>query len=494
MNIKDCSSRKERPVRILQYGEGNFLRAFVDWLVDIMNEKTDFNSSVMMVQPLENGMSDMINAQDGYYTTILSAVDENGKEKEEMRKITSVLGCINPYKDYDEYISYAESADLRFIFSNTTEAGITYCESDNLEDRPQSSFPAKIAAFLYRRYTYFKGDESKGLVFIPCELIDKNGDMLKKYVIAHARRWNLPSSFISWVETACHFCNSLVDRIVPGYPRERAKELCTALGYEDNLLDAAERFLFWAIEYKEKSFDDEIPLSKTGEGVVWTPDMTFYRTRKVRILNGTHTMTVLTAMLYGLDTIKECMDSGVISSFMEKGLFSEIIKSMDGSRSELESYARDVLKRFQNPYVKHMLSSISLNSVSKFKTRDLPSLTIYMEKENKVPPVLSFSLASLIAFYNGKEIKDGAMISYREKGEYSHKDSPEVLTFFYTLNKASYKDRKEEARIKTEKVLSNVSFWGEDLTEREGLADTVSSYLELIYTQGMKEAIKRVIK
>ena len=488
--IQETVVKKERPIKVLQFGEGNFLRAFVDWIIDQLNEKSTFNGDVLMVQPLLNGMGNMINDQNGLYTTVLRGVQQ-GKPVEEFRKITSVRGCLNPYTEHEKYIAQAKNPDLRFIISNTTEAGIAYHEGDKLEDKPQTSFPGKVCAFLYERYKAFDGAENKGIIFIPCELIDKNGDNLKRIVLQYAHEWNLPEEFIAWVENACDFCNSLVDRIVPGYPRAEADELCARLGYKDNLLDAAEIFLLWVIECHGKTHQDELPTDKAGVNVIWTDDMSFYRTRKVRILNGAHTMTVLAAYLAGLNTVEECIKSDLVFPMMKRGLFEEIIPSMDGDKKQLEEYAHDVLERFANPYIVHLVLSISLNSVSKFKTRDLPSLVGYIEKKHEIPSVLTFSLASLIAFYNGKLNADKtALVGNRNGEEYLIKDSPEVLAFFDKLYSDSYNCNNCKAKAIAHAVLSNTDWWGQDLTLLEGLEEKVAGYLRTIYNDGMVEAIK----
>ncbi len=489
ISIKETVSKPQRPVKVLQFGEGNFLRAFVDWIIDLLNEKGDFNGSVMMVQPLAKGMGEMINDQNGLYTTVLRGV-RNGKPVEEFRKITSVEGCINPYSDYDKFIAQAENPDLRFIISNTTEAGIAYHEGDKLEDKPQVSYPGKVCAFLYRRYKAFSGSADKGIIVIPCELIDKNGDNLKAIIKRYAEEWGLEEGFISWLDTACDFCNSLVDRIVPGYPRAEADAICERLGYKDNLLDSAEIFLLWVIECHGKTHEDELPTEKAGVNVIWTDDMSFYRTRKVRILNGAHTMSVLAAYQTGLNTVEECIKSPLVFPMMKRGLFEEIIPSMEGDKKQLEEYAGDVLERFANPYIVHLLLSISLNSVSKFKTRDLPSLLGYIKKEGKLPVVLPFSLAALISFYEGTEYEGTALIGNRNGEKYLINDSPEVLEKFAALYKAQYSDNKEKAEKIAHAVLSESAWWGEDLTAIEGLENVIAGHLENIWTNGMTKAIE----
>lgn len=489
-SITDVERTATRPERILQFGEGNFLRAFVDWMVDLLNEKTAFKGNVVVAQPLAGGLGDMINAQDGLYTTILRGV-QGGKTVEEYRRITSISRVVNPYTQHEEYMMIAENADLRFVVSNTTEAGIAYHEGEKLEDAPQSSFPGKITAFLYHRYRHFGGDPAKGLVFIPCELIDKNGDALREIVLRHAREWKLEEGFIRWIEESNDFCNSLVDRIVPGYPREEAGTLWEKLGYKDNLLDTAEIFHLWVIECHKRYYKDDLPFDQAGLNVVWTDDMSFYRTRKVRILNGAHTMSVLAAFQAGLDTVEECTKDPVVGTFMKNGIFSEIIPSMDGDKEELEKYAADVLERFANPYIRHMLLSISLNSISKFKTRNLPSLLGYFHKQGSLPRNLVFSLAALIAFYRGTEREGTALKGERNGETYLINDSPEVLDRFAKLYAESGDSRTVAARLAAG-VLSESSWWGQDLTKVDGLEALTARYLEKIWTQGVRKTLEEL--
>lgn len=489
--ITEAYKSVERKEKVLQFGEGNFLRAFVDWMIDILNEKTDFNGNVVLVQPLDRGLSDMINDQKGLYTTVLRGV-QGGKTVEEYRPINSVSRCLNPYKeaDYQEYLKLAVSEDLRFIISNTTEAGIAYHEGDKVTDNPPTSFPAKVCSFLYKRYQAFNGAKDKGIIVIPVELIDKNGDNLKRIVKQYATEWNLEAGFMTWLDEACDFCNSLVDRIVPGYPRAEADALCEKLGYKDNLLDSAEIFHLWVIECHKEFHEDELPFNKAGLNVVWTDDMSFYRTRKVRILNGAHTMSVLAAYQAGLNTVQDCIaDKALLYPFMHSGIFKEIIPSMDGSKEELEAYAADVLERFENPYNPHQLLSISLNSVSKFKTRDLPSLLGYIEKQEKMPKRLVFALSALISFYEGTEF-DGAALKGDRNGEtYLIQDSPEILETFAGLYKEGG-SAEEKAKRLSSAVLSNTTWWAQDLSAIKGLQAEVEANLKAIWTVGMKEAMK----
>ena len=488
---RTTADARKYPEKVIQFGEGNFLRAFVDWIIWNLDRKTDFNGGVVVVQPIEKGMVDMLNAQDGLYHLNLQGIDK-GNPVDSIDMIDVISRGLNPYREFDEYLKLAENPDIRFVISNTTEAGIAYHEGDRLDDRPQVSYPGKVCAFLYHRYKAFNGAADKGIIAIPCELIDKNGDNLKRIVRQYAEEWKLEEGFLEWLDTACDFCNSLVDRIVPGYPRAEAERICNELGYQDNLLDSAEIFLLWVIECHGKTHEDELPTDKAGVNVIWTDDMSFYRTRKVRILNGTHTMMVLAAYLTGLNTVEECIKSPLVFPMAKRGLFEEIIPSMDGDRKQLEEYAGDVLERFANPYIVHLLLSISLNSVSKFKTRDLPSLLGFLRKEGKLPPVLSFSLAALIAFYEGTEYEGTALKGSRNGETYLIQDSPEVLEKFRTLYSASYSNVGEKATAIAKNVLSDTSWWGEDLTAVPGLEEKIAGYLETIWTAGMSAAIERI--
>ena len=372
-SIKDVMKTVKRPEKVLQFGEGGFLRAFVDWQIDIANEKAGFNGNIVIVQPLEKGMIDAMNEQNNLYTTVLRGM-KDGKPTVETRCINSVSRSINPYTNYDDYIALASSPDLRFIVSNTTEAGIRFdAEIDGvpvtLDQKPQKNFPAKVTAFLYKRFQAFKGDKSKGMILIPCELSDQAGLNLRINILRYAEMWQLGPDFINWFDDACEVCSCLVDRIVPGYfpllskdenGKTQAENICEKLGYEDKLLDSAELFHFWVIESK-KSHEDELPLVKAGLSVKWVENMDYYHTRKVRILNGAHTSSVLAAFLAGSNYVQDIVCENKVGSgfntpntdahkFMRKVIFDEIIPSIDGDQEDLKGYAEDVWTRFQNPF------------------------------------------------------------------------------------------------------------------------------------------------
>jgi tagaturonate reductase len=479
------------PEKVLQFGEGNFMRGFVDWMIHKMNQKNLFNGRVVVVQPIAQGLTGMLNDQDGLYTLLLRGI-QNGQIVEEQDLISSISRGINPYEDFNAYLECASNPELRFIISNTTEAGISYSADDRYDDAPPASFPGKLTVLLHKRFTAFNGAADKGFVIIPCELIDRNGDNLKKIVLRLANEWNLGAEFTAWVENSNYFLNTLVDRIVTGYPKDEITELTSKLGYEDKLLNTAEIFHLWVIE-GDKRFAEELPLTQIGLDVIWTDDMTPYRTRKVRILNGAHTMTVLAAYLYGLDTVKECMDDEKIRTFMEKGVFEEIIPTLDLPENELKDFAAAVTERFANPFIRHYLLSISLNSTSKFKTRVLPSVLEYVNRKGRLPKVLSFSLAALFAFYRGTELRGNALIGKRPAGnEYSISDDQPVLELFQSLWTACDGSRAAAGTL-VSTVLTKTEMWGQDLNEVAGFADLVADYLYAIITNGVEDTLKEVL-
>ena len=462
--------------RIIQFGEGNFLRAFANWMIHEMNKQANFDAGVVAVQPIANGLIKTLNDQDGLYTLYMNGI-KNGKVLSERKVVDCIQRGINPYEDYDAYLENAENPNLRFVISNTTEAGISYNPEDNLEDAPQASFPGKLTALLYKRFHFFNGASDKGMIVIPCELIDRNGDNLKKIVLQYATVWNLDKGFVSWINNDNIFCNTLVDRIVPGYPRDKIDTITEELGYIDNLVVEGEQFHLWVIEAPE-SVKNEIPVKNCGLNIVFTNNMEPYRTRKVRILNGAHTSLVPVSYLYGIDTVRESLEDQVVGKFIQDAIFEEICPTLDLPEQELKQFSNAVLERFRNPYLEHDLISISLNSISKYKTRVLPSVLEYIKRENALPKRLLFSLAALIAFYRGD--RNGVNIPL--------KDDQSVLDFFAAQWVAF--DVKAIAKA----TLQNVDFWGQDLTQFNGLLEEVTISLKAITKNGMKEALNDFIK
>ena len=421
MNIRELLRERQNNMKekVIQFGEGGFLRGFADWMIQIANEKADFDGKIVVVQPIEKGMCDMLTEQGCVYTHLC-----RGVEGVDVKKIDAISRCVKPYDDFESYLKLAENPDFRFIISNTTEAGICFSDADKIDDKPAKTFPGKLTQLLVKRFENGLG----GFVFLPCELIDKNGENLKKCILQYADLWNLGEGFKNWIEKENIFCNTLVDRINTGYPKDEKIEL----GYEDNMINTSEYFHLWVIEGYGKLFD-EIPFDKCGLNVILTDNLQMYRTRKVRILNGAHTSLVPYALLSGLDTVKSCIDDETMNNHIKKCVYDEIIPTLDLPKEELTEYADNVLTRFANPYIKHYLSSIALNSVSKFKVRVLPSILEYIKRYNKMPETLIFSFAKLIDFYR-TDMTD---------------DDKEITEF---MKNASVKE-----------ILENDKLWGENL-------------------------------
>lgn len=441
--------------RVLQFGEGNFLRGFVDWMFDRLNKENGGDFGVVLVQPLDMGLIDMINEQDGLYDLYLRGL-QDGTPVEEERVVECVTRGINPFRDTDEFFRCALNPDLRYIVSNTTEAGIEYIPGQSADDFAGTTFPGRLTMFMKKRFDA----GLPGFALLPCELIDKNGAVLKECVLKYAEDFGYGEDFKKWVNEENVFTSTLVDRIVTGYPRDTAKEMEEKYGHLDNVIDTAEIFHLWVIE-SEKDLSKELPFTDIGLNVVWTNDVTPYKKRKVRILNGAHTMSVLAARLAGLETVGEMMDDADFMAYINKGLFEEIIPVLDLPKDELEYFANAVIERFKNPFIKHYLLSIALNSVSKYKVRVLPSLLEYKAQFGKVPAVLSFGLAALIEFYKGDEANDDAAVIEFMKG-------------------ASVSD-----------ILKNTSLWDTDLSFME---PEISAYVKGIEANGVRASLQKIIK
>ena len=380
--------------RVIQFGEGGFLRGFFDWMLKKMNDAGVFSGKAVIVQPIEKGMCSALSEQGCVYNHII-----RGKEGVEESRIDVISRCVEPYTDWNGYMALAEQKGLRFIVSNTTEAGIVYKDDDSPNDVPNISFPAKLTLLLKARYDA----GLNGFIILPCELIEKNGEKLKSCIEQYAEKWGYSDEFIDWVENDNIFCSTLVDRINTGYPN--GDDIC--LKYpNDRLLNVSEYFHLWVIE-SEKDISSELPLQKAGLNVIFTKDkLDEYRTRKVRILNGAHTSLVSYGLLSGFETVRECVEDEKTSAFLHECIFSEIIPILSGDKTQLKEYADNVLIRFDNPYINHKLKSISLNSVSKFKYRVLPSIMEYKNRFNVYPPALVFGFAKLIEYYKKNEPND----------------------------------------------------------------------------------------
>ncbi|HTM91978.1 MAG TPA: tagaturonate reductase [Flavisolibacter sp.] len=470
---------KEYPEKVLQFGGGNFLRGFADWMFQQLNKKAGFNGSVVVVPATNKGVVNVLNEQDGLYTVYLRGL-KNGKAESTHEVINVISRGISAYQNFDAYIKTAEGAEIRYIISNTTEAGIVYNDNDKPTDTPPASFPAKLAVWLYHRYKTFNGDTNKGVHVIPCELIEKNADTLKKIILQLSAKWGYEEGFVNWLHTACTFNNTLVDRIVPGYPKERISEITSELGYEDKQVVEGEPFHLWVIEGSEQ-LQKELPFPSIGLDVLYVKDITPYRVRKVRILNGAHTTLVPVAYLYGIDTVRESVEHPVVGKYLRDAIFEEIIPTLDLPKEELEQFAGEVIDRFRNPYIKHLLMSIALNSWSKFETRVLPSILEYKRRKGSIPQRLAFSLAATIAFYKGKRGEETIALN-------------DDATAMELLKNAWASSDGGEASIKevVTRVLGHEKNWKQDLNKIEGLNDAVTKHLINIEKFGIKKAMEMI--
>ena len=467
--------------RVVQFGEGNFLRAFLDWQLDILNEKTDLDAGVVVVRPLNTDFPPSLSIQDGLYTTLVRGLNEQNEAVKEFRLIRSVNNEINVYTQYDEYLELAKDPNIQFIFSNTTEAGISYVESDKLTDKPATSYPAKLTAFLYERFVHFAGSKESGLIIIPCELIDYNGDALKQLVLKYADQWNLSDKFVDWIENDNLFCSTLVDRIVPGYPKAQIAELETELGYKDNFIDSAEYFYLFVIQGPQW-LAEKLCLDKCDMNIKIVEDIKPYKERKVAILNGAHTALVPVAYLAGIDTVGESMNDAQILSYIKETIFDEIIPVLDLPHQELVDFADSVISRFKNPFIEHQLMSIALNSMTKFKTRILPQLINYQKANGVLPKHLVFSFAALIAFYRG----------VRNEQSYPLQDDAIWLQRFNS-SWTAIAEGKSSLEDLVHVVLGDIAHWQHDLLSIPQLAQTLTQYLTIIIDDGMRQAIEKCI-
>ena len=452
------------PTKVIQFGEGNFLRAFIDWQIQQMNKQGLFQGGIAVVQPIGKGMTKVLDEQDDLYTTLLEG-KLNGQKVQDHEIIESINETIRPYEDYQSYLDLAKNDDIQFIFSNTTEAGIAFDENDKLTDQPQNSYPGKLTALLYERFKLGK----KGFQIIPCELINHNGNTLKEIVLKYAQLWDLGQDFVDWINQENDFYATLVDRIVPGYPKERAADLEKEWNYHDRLIVKAEPFLIFVIE-GDKKLEKLLPLKEAGLNVVVTDDMQPYRNRKVSLLNGPHTTMSPIARLAGIETVGQVMKDPDFYKFINDEMYQEIIPTIDLPEQELNDYAEGVKERFENPYVNHELSSIALNSISKFQARLLPTFKRYLAKEKKLPLRITLALASYLKIYAGK-------------ADFAPEDTPEVLAEFKELRQ---KDNYVQAALADEKL------WGEDLTQFPGLIDLVKQDLQIIDQQGSRKAVQMI--
>ena len=473
---------EKAPEKVMQFGEGNFLRAFVDDFIDIANEKAGFNGKVVLVQPIAQGLTDLINQQEGLYTLYLRG-SEKGVKVDDKRVISAVSRCINPYGNWDKVLELARSEELEIIVSNTTEAGIVHDTESAFDQNPPVSFPAKLTRVLYERFSAGR----KGIVMLSCELIDNNGKELLKCVNQYIDDWKLNDDFRRWVNEENIFCSTLVDRIVPGRIRDpkEAEALAAANGYEDPLTDVGEVFGIWVIEGPE-GLEDRLPFKKAGTPVIVVPDVTPYKKRKVRILNGAHTGFVLGAYLAGFDIVRDCMHDDTVREYMNKMLYDEVIPTLPLDKQDLEEFARAVQDRFNNPFVNHELMSISLNSTSKWRARNMPTFLDYVQEKGELPACLTTSFAAYIAFYSSdiQGLTEQGLVCRRPKGnEYTVSDDRYVLEFYYD-------HRQDSPEELVHAVMTHPEMWGTDLTAVPGFEEAAVRILKTIRAEGALKAFR----
>lgn len=492
MALKPLNSRtapkSHAPERIIQFGEGNFLRCFVDWIIYKMNRKTDFNSSVVVVQPIERGMVDWLNGQDClYHVNLQGRLD--GQPVNKLTRVDSISRALNPYTQFQAFMALAEQPDIRFVISNTTEAGIAFDPACRLSDAPAASYPAKLTQLLFHRYQTFGGDHTKGLIIMPCELIFLNGHHLKECVRQYIELWRDDfgrdyAGFKKWFEKYCYVCATLVDRIVPGFPRKEISKIQKKICYADNLVVQGEAFHLWVIERPDNmsvaQLRKEFPAEKAGLHVIITDDEKPYHERKVTLLNGPHTVLSPVAYLSGVDIVRDACNHPVIGRYIHKVQFDELMQTLNLPMAELQQFASDVLERFNNPFVDHQVTSIMLNSFPKFETRDLPGLKVYLQRKGTLPVGLVFGLAAIITYYKGGTRADGAPIQPN--------DAPETVSLLQELWASG------DVRHVAEGVLAAEHIWHENLNETvPGLTDLLTDLLNRIQQQGMLNALKTIL-
>ena len=475
---KKIHSKPERKIKIMQFGEGNFLRAFVEWILQDLNDKGAISADVVVVQPMPLGRVKDIAAQDGLYTLRLEGIDKGERVKKS--EIIDVIGdCVNPFTDYEKFLRYGGSEDLQIIISNTTEAGIALDTTDTDFTVCPKSFPGKLLALLKRRYEKFGGAADKGLAIVPCELIDNNGDELYRVLTELAKVNNMDEKFIEWMQTANHFTSTLVDRIVPGYPKAEIPAIQEETGYIDNNVVKGEIFHLWVLK-KEPFVQKVLPADSTGLNVIFADDIKPYKQRKVKILNGSHTALVPVAYLCGIDTVGESMADPTIGKYVRDFIFDEVNPTIDLPQDQMTAFANSVIERYQNPFIRHELMSIALNSTTKFKTRLLPTLLDYVRIFGKLPEHLIFSFAAIIEFHKGK----------RGDQDIALKDDPSYLAFWHRL----WAEFDGDYLAMAKKVLAWEEAWDMDMnTIHPEIAEKVASRLEDIDKNGMREAVERFV-
>lgn len=477
-----------RPVLAVQFGEGNFLRAFFDWMADIAAEAGTFPGSVAVVKPRAGILNPAFAAQNNTYTVLLRGLKDHTRV-DEARIVRCISRTLSPYTEFEAFLALARGRQLRFIVSNTTEAGIAYDPADagifppapGAEETVPASFPAKLTRFLYERFRAFSGAAEAGLTVLPMELSEDPGAALARLCLRYAQAWALEEDFCTWMRTACCFRSTLVDRIVTGYPAAEIGVLEARLGYHDALLVAAEPYAQWVIEGKAEEFSG-LGFAEAGLPVLFTDDLSAYKNRKVRILNGVHTGFALLSYLCGQDIVREAISDPALRAFAERMLLREILPTIDMPRAGLEAFAASVFERFENPYIDHELLSIALNSAAKFRARCLPALLDCTRRDGHVPSCLAFAFAALLQFYTGEKSGDHTLRALRGGQAYTVSDDAAVIDICAATS-------GHECASYARAFMTRTDIWGQDLTQIADFYEKTVENLTRLRTLGARGAL-----
>ncbi|APA63197.1 tagaturonate reductase [Maribacter sp. 1_2014MBL_MicDiv] len=479
LNNNAVKNRKSLPIKVMQFGGGNFLRAFVDISIQKINSTTEFNAGIAVIKPTERGDYQELKSQDGLFSVNLEGY-ANDTFEQDLTVVDCIQEVVNPYSEWDAYLSLAKLPELRFIISNTTEAGIVFNTDDAFDNHPPKEFPAKLTVWLFHRFAHFKGDKDKGCMLLPVELIEKNGETLKQCILQYADHWSLTDAFKNWISNSCIFYNTLVDRIVSGYPKDKIEEIEAKLGYTDKLAVAGELYHSWLLEGPEDILA-EFPFQETDLNIELVSDLASYRNLKVRILNGAHTSMVPVAYLLGERLVKDAMNNALVVNFIKGVLMNEVLTTLDFPQDYKQQFANDVLTRFKNPALEHKLISISLNSTSKFVTRLLPTLKDYLGIKGRLPAHITFALSALLRFYEGSF--DNEKIDLNDKSS--------ILEYFSNTWQ-QFRENNIDLNTLTSQILGNADIWNEDLNQISGLTSNITNNLSNIEQYGFEEAISLI--
>jgi len=465
------------PERAVQFGTGGFLRGFVEYFIDSANRFGSFDGRVVAIGSTGSGRDDVVNRQQGLYTLVTEGL-ENGRAVRDFRLIASLSRALSANAEWNEVLQLARNPEIALVFSNTTEVGIAHDPDDELGDPPRS-YPGKLTAFLYERARTFGYSAESGLTIIPCELVDRNGDRLREIVEELAERWNLGSHFLEWLGTSAVFCNTLVDRIVPGSPpAERREELEELLGYRDELLTVCEPYRLFAIEAPRSALGS-LRFADADSGVILTDDIEPYRLRKVRLLNGAHSLLAPVALQCGAETVYDAVSDDLVGAYLRRTMYDELVSSLEAPNAG--QFAREVIERFSNPYLAHSLFDITLHSTAKMNVRVVPSIVAFTKKEQRVPELIAFGFAAWLLFLRGDLQRARAAAGQRVPNDEQGLPIRELWSGGSSLHEIA------------EFACSDESLFGADLSDIPGFADAVAVHLTRMVEVGVRAALSELL-